>query len=187
MRLSNTLFGHIMLCNLWNSIFWSSMVDTTGGGVLSHNTKSPSLKCYMEFWIMAICNDIIHRSDITITLDFVAELGTNYYRVLTFYHIRWVSIENLQRVIKGRLLLWTPGTVPFGTYICSYVETTSLSETCHISRLWIWKVPQFFYYTLFVWFCMVPDASLKHYRKNVLKHQENNSFRCFEQVTLQYF
>ena len=32
---------------------------------------------------------------------------------------------------RGRLLLRTPGPVPFGTCICSYVETI-LSWTCHV-------------------------------------------------------
>ena len=32
---------------------------------------------------------------------------------------------------RGRLLLRTPGPVPFGTCICSYVETI-LSQTCHV-------------------------------------------------------
>ena len=32
---------------------------------------------------------------------------------------------------RGRLLLWTPGPVPFGTCICSNVETI-LSWTCHV-------------------------------------------------------
>ena len=35
------------------------------------------------------------------------------------------------RTNRGRLLLRTPGPVPFGTCICSYVETI-LSWTCHI-------------------------------------------------------
>ena len=40
--------------------------------------------------------------------------------------LHWVRLTN-----RGRLLLRTPGPVPFGTCICSNVETI-LSWTCHV-------------------------------------------------------
>ena len=57
-----------------------------------------------------------------------------YYRfdVITLFHE--LSIGRLQRVRlanRGRLLLRTPGHVPFGTCICSNVETIP-SWTCYI-------------------------------------------------------
>ena len=33
------------------------------------------------------------------------------------------SLQRLWLANRGRLLLWTPGPVPFGTFICSNVET----------------------------------------------------------------
>ena len=57
-----------------------------------------------------------------------------YYRFWSYYQILEVSVEHLQRVRlanRGRLLLRTPGPVPFGTCICSYVETI-LSWTCRV-------------------------------------------------------
>ena len=43
--------------------------------------------------------------------------------------LQWVQLAN-----RGRLLLQTPGPVPFGTCICSNVETI-LSWTCHVYGL----------------------------------------------------
>ena len=54
-----------------------------------------------------------------------------YYRVWPYTKFREVSIEHLQGVRHAKnvlLLLWTPGPVPFGTCICSNIET-SLSKT----------------------------------------------------------
>ena len=51
-----------------------------------------------------------------------------------YYRILEVSIEHCSRwrlANRGRLLLRTPGPVPFGTCICSNVETI-LSWTCHV-------------------------------------------------------
>ena len=41
------------------------------------------------------------------------------------------TMQRVRLANRGRLLLRTPGTVPFGTCICSYVETI-LSWTCHV-------------------------------------------------------
>ena len=57
-----------------------------------------------------------------------------YYRFLPYYKNFGGFHRTLQRVRlanRGRLLLRTPGPVPFGTCICSNVETI-LSWTCHV-------------------------------------------------------
>ena len=41
------------------------------------------------------------------------------------------TLQRVRLANRGRLLLRTPGPVPFGTCICSYVETI-LSWTCHV-------------------------------------------------------
>ena len=42
--------------------------------VISSNMKSPSLKCYMTFWDMAIYNDTLNWSDITPICEPITEL-----------------------------------------------------------------------------------------------------------------
>ena len=44
------------------------------------------------------------------------------------------------------LLLMTPGSVPFGTCMCYRIKR-SLSEICHVSRLWISNILQYFHLT----------------------------------------
>ena len=41
------------------------------------------------------------------------------------------TLQRVRLANRGRLLLRTPGPVPFGTYICSNVQTI-LSWTCHV-------------------------------------------------------
>ena len=57
-----------------------------------------------------------------------------YYRFWPYYQTWGDFHRTLQRVRlanRRRLLLWTPGPVPFGICICSNVETL-LSWTCHV-------------------------------------------------------
>ena len=59
-----------------------------------------------------------------------------YYTFWCYYFIPRGSIGHLQRVRlanRGRLLLRTPGPVPFGTCICSNIEIFH-SCTCHVYR-----------------------------------------------------
>ena len=118
-----------MSWNIWNRPSGSSMVDS---GISSNIMESPSPKCYMEFWDMIIYNDILHWSDISLNSDLVTALEIiTVFEVITLF--REVSIEHLQRLRlanRGGLLLRTPGPVPFGTCICSNVETIH-SWTCH--------------------------------------------------------
>ena len=58
----------------------------------------------------------------------------SYCRFWRYYLIPSGSIGHLQRMClanRGCLPLWTPGHVPFGTCICSNVETIH-SWTCHV-------------------------------------------------------
>ena len=86
--------------------------------------KSPFRKYYMTFWDMTIYSGIFHCSDISLNHDLVTEKDpiTEFDLIATF---RKISIEYLKQVRlanRGRLLLWTPGLVPFGTCIHSNVE-----------------------------------------------------------------
>ena len=122
--------GRDMSGNDWNRPSGSSMVDM---GISSNIMKSPSPKCYMPFWDMIIYSDTPNWSDISLTRDLVTEQDLiTVLDVITLF--RKVSIGHLQRVRlanRGRLLLRTPGPVPFGTCICSNVETI-LSWTSHV-------------------------------------------------------
>ena len=94
--------------------------------------KSPSPKCYMTFWDMTIYNDTLNWSDITPICEFITEL--DLIPILTLLPNFGGFHRTLQRVRlanRGRLLLRTPGPVPFGTCIRSNVETI-LSWTCHV-------------------------------------------------------
>ena len=132
-RLSFKLLGNMsnISWNVWNRPSGSFMVDM---GISSNIMKSPSPKCYITFWDMTIYNDTINWSDITPICELITELdfitdftllpnvgGCHYDRTL-----QRVRITN-----RGRLLFRTPGPVPFGTCICSNVETI-LSWTCHV-------------------------------------------------------
>ena len=55
------------------------------------------------------------------------------------------TLERAQLANRGRLLLLTPGPVPFGTCICCNIETI-LSLTCHV--FWVSNVPRYFYFAL---------------------------------------
>ena len=50
------------------------------------------------------------------------------------------TLQRVRLANRGRLLLRTPGPVPFGTCICSYVETI-LSWTCHVYDLLSFEHP----------------------------------------------
>ena len=97
------------------------MVDM---GISSNIMKSPSPKCYMTFWDMTLYNDTLNWSDITP----IENLLPNWtlLPILTLLPNFGGFHRTLQRVRlanRGRSLLRTPGSVPFGTCICSYVET----------------------------------------------------------------
>ena len=115
--------------NVWNRPSGCFKVDM---GISSNIMKPPSPKCYMTFWDMVICSDSLNWSNITPICEPITELDliTNFDLITKF---REVSIEHCNGCgyNRGRELLRTPGLVPFGTCICSNVETI-LSWTCHI-------------------------------------------------------
>ena len=53
------------------------------------------------------------------------------------------TLQRVRLAKRGRLLLRTPGPVPFGTCICSNVETI-LFWTCHV--IWVSNIPWYFYF-----------------------------------------
>ena len=105
------------------------MVDM---GISSNIMKYHSPKCYMTFWDMTIYNDTLNWSDITPICKLITKLDfiTDFDLITNFggFHR---TLQRLWLANRGRLLLRTPGPVPFGTCICSNVETI-LSWTCHV-------------------------------------------------------
>ena len=118
-----------MSWNVWNRPSGSFMVDM---GISSNIMKSPSPKCYMTFWTWPYTM----TSSIDQTLHQFANLLPNWtlLPILTLlpnfggFHI---PLQRVRLANRGCLLLWTPGPIPFGTCICSNVETI-LSWTCHV-------------------------------------------------------
>ena len=91
----------------------SFMVDT---GILSTNMKFTSHECLKKWHSVSWPNTMttLRRPDYTNPWPF--------YRTRSFTELREVSIGNLRRVRhahRRRLLVRTPGPVPFGTCICS--------------------------------------------------------------------
>ena len=78
----------------------------------SNIMKSPSPKCYMTFLDMTIYSDILNWSYITPICELITELDliTDFDLVTKFWE---VSIEHCNGCGRGRILLRTPGAVPF--------------------------------------------------------------------------
>ena len=92
------------------------------------------IQLYVYVFNSSTCNIayIDERLQFAITSDFKihdVDLSTNCIRLKLYNGVLWVRLAN-----RGRLLLRTPGPVPFGTCICSNVETI-LSWTCHVYGL----------------------------------------------------
>ena len=114
-----------MSWNVWNRPSVSFMVDM---GISSNIMRSPSPKCYMTFWDMTIYNDTLIWLDITPICELITELDFILLSNFGGFHR---TLQRMRLANRGRLLLRTPGPVPFGTFICSNVETI-LSWTCHV-------------------------------------------------------
>ena len=118
-----------MSWNVWNRPSGSFTVDI---GISSIIMKFSFPKCYMTFWDMTIYNDNLNGSDITPVCELITELDfiTNFDLITKFggFHR---TLQRLRLANRGRLLLRTPGPVPFGTCICSNAETI-LSWTFHV-------------------------------------------------------
>ena len=118
-----------MSWNVWNRPSGSFMVDM---GISSNIMKSPSPKCYTTFWDMTMYNDTLNWSDITTICELITELDFNTdFDLITKFWSFHRTLQRVQLANRGRLLLRTPGPVPFGTCICSNVETI-LSWTSHV-------------------------------------------------------
>ena len=98
-------------------------------GISSNNRKSPSPKCYMTFWDMNRYYDTFNWSDITPICELITLLPI-LTLLLNFGGVHG-TLQRVRLANRGRLLLRTPGPVPFGTCICSNVETI-FSWTCHV-------------------------------------------------------
>ena len=122
--------GRDMSGNVWKRPSGSSMVDM---GISSNIIKSPSPKCYMTFWNMIIYSDTLNWSDISLSHDLVTERDLNavFDIIILFWELSIKHLQLVRLANRGRLLLRTPSPVPFGTCICSNVETM-LSWTFHV-------------------------------------------------------
>ena len=97
--------------------------------------KSSSPKCYMTFWDKIIYSGTLRWSDISLKSNLGTECGLiTDFDVITLFGK--VSTEHVQRVRlanRGRLLLWTPSPVLWGTCICSNGDIIH-SLFCHVYR-----------------------------------------------------
>ena len=77
-------------------------------GISSNIMNVP--KCYMTFWDMTIYNDTLNWSDITPICELISELD-----FITDFGGFHRTLQRVRLANRGRLLLRTPGPVPFGT------------------------------------------------------------------------
>ena len=132
-------------------------------GISLNIMKSPSLKCYMTFLDMTIYSDTLNRSDI---LHQFANLLPNWtlLPILTFLSYFGGFHRILQRLRlanRERLLLQTPGPVPFRDlhlFLCW--------DHFHLS--WSWFRTLNFEHSLVLLFCLSPSpvAPVNPYAKN---------------------
>ena len=102
------------------------------------------------------------------------------------------TLQRVRLANRVRLLLQTPGPVPFGTCICSNVETI-LSWTCHVygpfesrtslgTSILLWNALKFALKLLcLIWSCYIqmPKTSWFCMRKSFLKwHHPHESLCC---------
>ena len=110
------------------------------GMILSNNIKFPSLECWMTFCSLTIYND----NSPSIRLYTKPWL----YRTRPFTELWEVFKDRLRRMWHadgGRLLIRTPGPVPFGTCICLNCCDQSYSQTYRdFFRLCTPNIPRYF-------------------------------------------
>ena len=90
----------------------SSLRKLVGTGILPNNLSFPSPECYTIFWRITIYSDALYWWDITPIFDPLPiwSLLPN----LTFCLIVWgFHLQRVRHAYRGRLLLLTPGPVPF--------------------------------------------------------------------------
>ena len=81
------------------------------------------------FWHFCWCRGFCHRIESDLFLFLFLPILTFLPNLRGFHR----TLQRVRLANRGRLLLQTPGPVPFGTCICSNVETI-LSWTCHVYR-----------------------------------------------------
>ena len=97
------------------------MVDM---GILLKIMKSPSPKFYMIFLDMTIYSDTVNSLDITPICELITYLDLIIdFDLITKFGGFHRTLLRVRLANRGCLLLRTPGPVPFGTCICSNVET----------------------------------------------------------------
>ena len=139
-----------MSWNVWNRPSGSFMVDM---GISSNIMKSPSPKCYMVNrgpWMSTVVLYCwCHSDNASVHLYFTWHSGTwpytmtpsidqisHQYRTGLYYRFDlitkfWRFPYNIATGAASQQRTLTPCPVPFGTCICSNVETI-LSWTCHV-------------------------------------------------------
>ena len=101
------------------------------GNLINYEVPLPNVTWHSGTW----SSTVTPLTDQTYYTNFWTDHRTGpYYQFWPYYQISGGFHRTLQQVWlanRGRLLLRTPGPVPFGTCICSNVETI-LSWTCHV-------------------------------------------------------
>ena len=108
--------GRDMSGNVWNRPSWSSVVNM---GISSNIIKSPSPRCYMTLWDMIIYIQWHPPLIRHFTKSWPCYRTGPYYRFWRYYLIPGGFHRTLQRVQlanRWRLLLRTPGPVPFALW-----------------------------------------------------------------------
>ena len=140
-RLSSKLLSRDMSWNVWNHPSGSFMVDM-GSHQTLWSLPLPNVTWHSGTWPYTMTHSIDQ------TLHQFANLLPNWtlLPILTLLPNFGGFHRTMQRVRlanRGRLLLRTPGPVPFGTCICSNVETI-LSWTCHVYGPFEFRTPLYF-------------------------------------------
>ena len=111
-----------VLWSIWGSINHQSLWSFPLPNVTWHSGTWPYTMTPLHW------SDITPKYELIIEVDFI----TDFDRITKFnfggFHR---TLQRVRLANRGRLLLRTPGPVPFRTCICSYVETI-LSWTCNI-------------------------------------------------------
>ena len=92
-------------------------------GDLVKHYEVPSPRCCVTFWDIEIYSDTLNWSDIAPILEAITGpcfQFSPYYQISGGFHR---TLQRVRLANRGRLLLRTPGPVPFGTCICSNLET----------------------------------------------------------------
>ena len=113
----------------------------------------------------ACCESINQLSESIYQLFTTLDLITNFdlitrFKEVSIEHLQWARLAN-----RGRLLLRTPGPVPFGTCFCFNVETI-LSWTCCVSGIWILNIPLYLYFAKWLWNNLFTILASKSFSKN---------------------